>query len=223
VADNTPGLVSVAEEATVIAYYVLLVLALVSGKPWQIGIAASLCLLSRYALVGWIPAYVLYLLLEKKGRSLFWFGLTSLACFVLFFLLPVGWETFLRLAGLPGDYVAFAARVWKDSPDVFSTAPGFAWFFGPHRIALLHRLLIILSFGAPLLFVGFYYWKFRGSRRSAAESPATAREMPANLPLATLKLTLVVFYCFIDVPYLYLFYTSSFVSLIAVTLALRER
>src|ERR1700761_2168903 len=92
VADNTPGLVSVAEEATVIAYYVLLVLALVSGKPWQIGIAASLCLLSRYALVGWIPAYILYLLLEKKGRSLFWFGLTSLACFVLFFLLPVGWE-----------------------------------------------------------------------------------------------------------------------------------
>jgi len=222
VADNTPGLVSVAEEATVIAYYVLLVLALVSGKPWQIGIAASLCLLSRYALVGWIPAYVLYLLLEKKGRSLFWFGLTSLACFVLFFLLPVGWETFLRLAGLPGDYVAFAARVWKDSPDVFSTAPGFAWFFGPHRIALLHRLLIILSFGAPLLFVGFCYWKFRGPRRSTAESPATAREMPANLPLATLKLTLVVFYCFIDVPYLYLFYTSSFVSLIAVTLLLRE-
>jgi hypothetical protein len=170
----------------------------------------------------------LYLLLEKKGRSLFWFGLTSLACFVLFFLLPVGWETFLRLARLPGDYVAFAARVWKDSPDVFSTAPGFAWFFGPHRIALLHRLLIMLSFGAPLLFV-------IASRRSAAPhrsaspgqstapSPSTAMKIPANLPLATLKLTLVVFYCFIDVPYLYLFYTSSFVSLIAVTLALRER
>ncbi len=209
VADNTPGLVSVAEEATVIAYYVLLVLALVSGKPWQIGIAASLCLLSRYALVGWIPAYILYLLLEKKGRSLFWFGLTGLACFVLFFLLPVGWETFLRLARLPGDYIAFAARVWTDSPDVFSTAPGFAWFFGPHRIALLHRLLITFSFGAPLLFV--------------MASQCITRPRPANLPLATLKLTLVVFYCFIDVPYLYLFYTSSFVSLIAVTLALRER
>ncbi|HEY4286888.1 MAG TPA: hypothetical protein VGN00_07295 [Puia sp.] len=229
VADNTPGLVSVAEEATVIAYYVLLVLALVSGKPWQIGIAASLCLLSRYALVGWIPAYVLYLLLEKNGRSLLWFGLTSIVCFVLFFLLPVGWDTFLRLARLPGDYVAFAARVWKDSPDVFSTAPGFAWFFGPHKIGMLHRLLITFSFSAPLLFVIFYYWKFRGSRRSApangptsATRPASA-STPANLPLATLKLTLVVFYCFIDVPYLYLFYTSSFVSLIAVTLLLRER
>ncbi len=234
VADNTPGLVSVAEEATVIAYYVLLVLALVSGKPWQIGFAASLCLLSRYALVGWIPAYILYLLLEKKWRSIFWFGLTSLACFVLFFLLPVGWETFVRLALLPGDYVAFAARVWKDSPDVFSTAPGFAWFFGPHRIALLHRLLIMFSFAVPLLFVCFYYWKFRGPRRATASHGSTvpqgstlllrsnADTTSTNLPLATLKLTLVVFYCFIDVPYLYLFYTSSFVSLIAVTLALRE-
>lgn len=210
VADNMPGIVSVAEEGTVIAYYVLLVLALVSGKPWLIGVAASLCMLSRYALVGWIPAYILYLLLEKKGRSLLWFGSTGFACFVLFFLLPVGWETFLRLARLPGNYIAFAARVWKDSPDVFSTAPGFAWFFGPRRIALLHQLLITFSFGAPLLFVGFCYWKFREKR-------------PANLPLATLKLTLVVFYCFIDVPYLYLFYTSSFISLIAVTLLLRER
>jgi len=210
VADNTPGIVSVAEEGAVIAYYVLLVLALGSGKPWLIGLAASLCMLSRYALVGWIPAYILYLVLEKKGRSLIWFAMTGAVCFVLFFLIPVGWETFLRLARLPGDYVAFAARVWKDSPDVFSTAPGFAWFFGPRRIALLHKFLITGSFALPLLFVGGCYWKFREKR-------------PANLPLAALKLTLVVFYCFIDVPYLYLFYTSSFISLIAVTLLLREK
>jgi hypothetical protein len=210
VADNTPGIISVAEEGTVIAYYVLLVLALVSGKPVYIAFAVSLCMLSRYALVGWVPAYILYLLLEKRGRSLLWFGLTGLACFVLFFLLPVGWETFLRLARLPGDYIAFAARVWKDSPDVFTAAPGFASFFGPGRIALLHYLLVTLSFGAPLLFLALCYWKFREKR-------------PANLPLAMLKLTLVLFYCFIDVPYLYLFYTSSFVSLIAVTLLLREK
>ena len=210
VADNTPGIISVAEEGTVIAYYVLLVLALCSGKPWLIGIAASLCMLSRYALVGWIPAYILYLVLEKKGRSLLGFVLTGALCFILFFLLPVGWETFLRLARLPGDYVAFAARVWKDSPDVFSTAPGLAWFFGPRRIALLHKLLITASFVVPLAFVGCCYWKFREKR-------------PANLPVAALKITLVVFYCFIDVPYLYLFYTSSFISLIAVTLLLRDR
>lgn len=38
-----------------------------------------------------------------------------------------------------------------------------------------------------------------------------------NLPLVLLKVTMVIFYSFIDVPYLYLFYTSSYVSLIAIT------
>ena len=206
VADNTAGIVSVAEEGTVIGYYVLLVLALVSGKPWLTGIAISLCMLSRYALVGWIPAYLLWLVLERKWRYLRIVSLTGILCFVLLFLIPVGWTTFLRLASLPGDYVSFAGRVWKDSPDVFSGAPALAWFFGPQRIRLLHGLLVVLSFVAPLVFVIY------GRRRRPSK----------NLPLAALKLTLVIFYCFIDVPYLYLFYTSSFVSLIAVTLVLSE-
>ena len=206
VADNTPGIVSVAEEGTVIGYYVLLVLALLSGKPWLTGIAISLCMLSRYALVGWVPAYLLYLVLEKKWKPLLTIVVMGVSCFVLLFLLPVGWGTFLRLAKLPGDYIAFAGRVWHDSPDVFSGAPAFAWFFGPRGIALLHRLLLVLSFSVPTIFV----WMGRRWQRSI------------NLPLAALKISLVVFYCFIDVPYLYLFYTSSFVSLIIVALLLRE-
>jgi hypothetical protein len=205
VADNTAGIVSVAEEGTVIALYVLLVLALLSGNPWLTGIAISLCMLSRYALVGWIPSYLLYLLLEKKWKNLFVIALMGGLCFGLLFLLPVGWATFLRLAQLPGNYVAFAARVWKDSPDVFSSAPGLAWFFGPGRIGLLHGLLITLSFLVPPVFL------IVGRKYSCP-----------NLPLATLKITLVIFYCFIDVPYLYLFYTSSFVSLIIAGLLLRE-
>jgi hypothetical protein len=212
VADNTAGIVSVAEEGTVIALYVLLVLALLSGNPFLTGIAISLCMLSRYALVGWIPAYLLYLVLEKKWKNLFVIAGMGGLCFVLLFLVPVGWTTFLRLARLPENYVSFAARVWKDSPDVFSSAPGLAWFFGPGRISLLHGLLITLSFLAPPVFM------IAGRRRlRVALRPASP-----NLPLATLKLSLVVFYCFIDVPYLYLFYTSSFVSLITVSLLLRE-
>jgi len=206
VADNTPGIVSVAEEGTVIGYYVLLVLALLSGRPWLTGIAISLCMLSRYALVGWVPAYILYLVMEKKWKPLLVIFITGLSCFVLLFLLPVGWATFLRLAQLPGDYIAFAGRVWHDSPDVFASAPAFAWFFGPHRVALLHGVLLTLSFSVPVIFV----WIGRRWQRSI------------NLPLAALKISLVVFFCFIDVPYLYLFYTSCFLSLIIVALAFRE-
>jgi hypothetical protein len=163
-------------------------------------------MLSRYALVGWVPAYLLYLVLEKKWKSLLAVVVTGVSCFVLLFLLPVGWATFLRLAKLPGDYIAFAGRVWHDSPDVFSDAPAFAWFFGPRGIRLLHGSLLLLSFTVPSIFM------YVGRRRQRS----------VNLPLAALKITLVIFYCFIDVPYLYLFYTSSFVSLIIVALLLRE-
>ena len=207
VADNSAGLVSMAEEGVVIAYYAMLVLALLSRRAWLIGVAASLCMMSRYALVGWIPAYLLYLVLEKRGKDLFIFVLTGLLCFVLLFLLPVGWHTFLRLAGLPGHYVDFAGRVWHDSPDIFSAAPGFAWFFGSKRIAILHWTLITLSFLAPLVFV--ILCKARNTSL-------------ANIPLASLKLSLVLFTCFIDVPYLYLFYTSSMVSLITIALVCRR-
>lgn len=207
-ADNTPGIISVSEEGVVVGYYVLLVLALTSGNPWWIGITASLCMLSRYSLVGWIPAYTFYLLLGKKWRQIGIFALTGILSFILLFLLPVGGQTFMRLIKLPGNYISFAGRVWKDSPEVFSSAPGFAWFFGKKGIVLLHKLLIALSFIVPSSFVLYCY----------------NRKKPplANIPLAALKLSLVIFYCFIDVPYLYLFYTSSFVSLILVTMVVRR-
>ena len=111
----------------------------------------------------------------------------------------------MRLARLPGNYIAFAGRVWKDSPDVFSTAPGLAWFFGRKGSAILHGLLILFSFTLPMVF-----------------ALSALRRRRANIPLATLKLSLVVFYCFIDVPYLYLFYTSSLVSLILLALVIRD-
>lgn len=206
-ADDTPGVITVSEEGVVIAYYVLLVLALITENALLIGIATSLCMLSRYALVGWIPAFMIYLAFRREWKKMGVFVVTGMACFVLLFLLPVGWTTFMRLAKLPGEYIHFASVVWKDSPDVFSTGLGFAGFFGPGRVNLLHYLLIGCSFiipsGCMLLLC------LRGRSRNFA-----------NLPLAVLKIALVIFYTLIDVPYQYLFYTSSFVSLILVTLVI---
>ncbi|HEX9510631.1 MAG TPA: hypothetical protein VF939_09110 [Puia sp.] len=207
-ADNTSGVITVSEEGVVIAYYTLLALALVSGNSILCGIAVSLCMLSRYALVGWVPAYLLYLLLVKRQRQMVFFCITGLACLLLLFVLPVGWPTFMRLLQLPGNYIKFAGIVWQDSPDVFSTGIGFAGIFGSHRIALLHGILVGLSFMVPSVFIVICCW--RGKKKKMA-----------NIPLAALKISLVVFYCFIDVPYLYLFYTSSFVSLIALALLMR--
>ncbi len=206
--DDAHGVISMSEEGVVIFYYVLLVLAIASGNIFFIGIAVSLCMLSRYALIGWLIAFLLYLLLNKNKRQLLIFISTGMAAFLILFVLPFGWHAFTQLLKLPGSYIEFSKTVWRDSPEVFWLSLGFAKFFGPARSGLLHATLITMTFLVPVLFVllCFYY----GKKRKIA-----------NVPLATLKISIVIFYSFIDVPYLYLFYTSSFISLIAVALLIR--
>jgi hypothetical protein len=199
---------SMTEEGVVAAYYVFLVLAILSGRIFWITLAASLCLFSRYALAGWIPAFILYLILTKKRKEALFFCLGTLAFACIFFILPFGWSAFARSAKLPAGYIAFSGKVWQDSPEFFFQGPGFARFFGPGRIALQHGLLILLSFGVPLIFI-LIAWTRERSRKLA------------NLPLASLKISLVIFYNFLDVPYVYLMYTSSFVSLMMLASVLR--
>jgi hypothetical protein len=201
--DDAHGLLTMSEEGVVIFYYSLIVLALFSGNIVFIGIATSLCILSRYAMIGWIPAFIFYLLLHQKKKETVIFICTGIICFLFLLIFPFGWNAFTRLVSLPDKYIDFASIVWKDSREVFWLGLGFAKFFGEGKTELLHYLLIALTFSVPLLFVGVCHYLNR-------------KKKIYNVPVAALKISVVVFLNFIDVPYLYLFYTSSFVSLIIV-------
>jgi hypothetical protein len=208
--NDTHGFIIFSEEGIVVLYYSLLVVALISENIFFISIVASMCMLSRYSLIGWMPAFFIFLLLCKKRKQALAFSGTSALFFLFLFIIPFGWNAFLRLIQLPSYYIDFAKRVWHDSPETFSDYIGFAKFFVPDKMHLLHTLLISLSFIMPTAFIVLcnYYKKKRNLY---------------NIPLAALKFAIVIFYNFIDVPYLYLFYTSSFVSLlIAVFFAGRE-
>jgi hypothetical protein len=198
------GFISVSEEGVAAVYYVLLVLALLSENIYLAAAAISLCMLSRYSLIGWIPAFIIYLLLKNKKKEIIILAVIGLVMLLGLFILPFGSDSFIKLSHLPGNYIDFARRVWNDSPEVFSTGLGFAKFFGPGRILQLHHTLIVLTFSVPVLFVVVCFFLSKKIKIS-------------NIPLAALKISLVFFYSFIDVPYLYLFYTSSFISLIAVS------
>lgn len=211
--EQANGLIPYTEEGIVIFYYVLLTLSLLNGNIWLIAVSIALCALSRYALVGWLLPFGLLMIYEKKFSALIKLCVTGIVCFLILMIIPFGWAPFQKLLLLPGQYIDFASRVWHDAPQVFTTSLGFAKFFGPEKIALQHYLLIILSFAVPLFFAGFAVW-LRDKKQYCVN----------NIALATFKLSLVVFYNFVDVPYLYLFYTSSFVSLIilAYFISLRE-
>jgi hypothetical protein len=203
------NLISMSEEGVVIFYYVLLTLAIISGNAFLMGITASLCCLSRYSMIGWIMPCVLFFIAGKEFRKLLIFSFTGIACFFLFFLIPFGFKTLEEMIALPGNYVAFANHVWVNSPEVYWLNLGLAKFYGPHRMKYLHISLMITSFGIPLLFMCFCLIQKKWILR--------------NINLACFKLSLLVFYQFIDVPYGYLFYTCSFVSLIIAACLLNPR
>jgi hypothetical protein len=205
--NDVHSLISMSEEGVVIFYFVLLSLAIISGNPFLMGITASLCLLSRYSMVGWLIPCLIFFASRKEFRKLIIFSIAGVVCFLLFFLIPFGLRTLDQMISLPGNYVAFAKHVWEYSPEVFWLNPGLAKFFGPHRMALLHGILIAMSFGVPILFMGFCLLQKKWNLQ--------------NINLACFKLSLLVFYQFIDVPYGYLFYTCSFVSLLIAASLLR--
>ncbi|HEY4937092.1 MAG TPA: hypothetical protein VII44_10955 [Puia sp.] len=193
------SLISMSEEGVVIFYFVLLSMAIISGNAFFMGLTASLCLLSRYSMIGWLVPCLLFLTVRKDFRKLIIFSATGIVCLLLLFLFPFGFKTLEQMIALPENYVAFAKHVWEYSPEVYWLNLGLAKFYGPHGITFLHYSLLILSFGIPFLFMCFCLlqkkWHFQ------------------NINLACFKLSLLVFYQFIDVPYGYLFYTYSFVSL----------
>ena len=104
------------------------------------------------------------------------------------------------MIALPGNYVAFAKHVWEYSPEVYWLNLGLAKFYGPLRMGMLHNTLLVMSFGIPILFMCYCMLQ--------------KKQQLNNINLACFKLSLLVFYQFIDVPYGYLFYTCSFVSLV---------
>ncbi|MFP5041741.1 hypothetical protein [Parasediminibacterium sp. JCM 36343] len=203
--NDSAGLIPYTEEGVVIINYVLLTLALLTENYLLIGAAATFCLLSRYAFVGWLPAMLVLLYVQGKRKQWLHLKISGIVCFSLLVLLPFGWSVLKNFISLPGAYINFAERVWKDAPHVFEISLGFARFFGPQHIALQHYSLICLSFAAPMVFVLACAWV--NYKKGI---------VLYNIPLAALKLTLVIFYTFIDVPYLYLFYTSPFISCIIV-------
>lgn len=189
-------MIELSEEGVVFFYYALLVAAIICANPWLLGVSIALCLMSRYSFAGWIPFAVLLLILQAKISYLVKTAIAA-GLVILILMIPFGVHPFLQHLHLHQQYIAHAQRVWHDNPEFYTEDLGMAKFFGPHHVLLLHYILEAGSFGVPLLFLWFV-------RKKNIPVP--------NLLLAGLQLTLTFFYNFLDVTYLYLYYTPVFVS-----------
>lgn len=207
--DKQNNVIRLTEEGVVFFYYCLMVCAIVSRKAWLIGLAAAFCVLSRFAIVGWLPCLALYWLLKKQYAQLGKALLTGAIVILVLLIIPFGWKPVQLFLSLPEKYIAHAQQVWETFPDHFTKSLGMAKFFGKEHVGLLHQCLLVTTFLLPLLFVLFFLLK-NGKKAN-------------NLLLASFNLALTMFYNFLDVSYLYLYYTPVFVSLLIAALVLNSQ
>jgi len=192
------GVIALTEEGVVYCYYSLLATAIIVKNPWLLGFSGALCILSRYSFIGWIPFAFLYLVLRKDYGFLVRASLAAVIITVIL-MLPFGMGPLLYHLHLHDDYISHAARVWHDEPETYFETLGMAKFFGPSHLRLLHFILVTGSFLIPVSLLLFL-------RKKIFSQP--------NILLAGLQLSLTFFYNFLDVTYLYLYYTPVFVSLL---------
>lgn len=197
--DDDNGVIGFTEEGVVFFYYAVLSTAIIFRNPWWLGISIALCLLSRYSFIGWIPFAVLYFLIRKEYRFLWKAISTTLIIILLILILPFGIDPLLYHLHLHQGYLSHAARLWHDEPETYYQTLGMAKFFGPYHIKLLHFILEAGTFLIPLLFLF-------ALRKKITSQP--------NILLAGLQLSITFFYNFLDVTYLYLYYTPVFLSLV---------
>jgi hypothetical protein len=171
------------EEGVVIGYYLFLGFALARNNPILVGIGIACCLLSRFSLFFWAPMFMAYVFFfDSKKNALIQFSVTT----------------------IPSDYHVGVDRAWKFNlieGVYYPYSLGVSKFFDISHIKMLHNMSILISALVPLL-VGLLFTHFR--------SKLTLNH--ALFGLCSLKISLVFFYNLIEVPYYYLFLTSTFFS-----------
>lgn len=198
------SMISITQEGIVIGYYLLLSYALISQRWWLVGISIGLCLMSRYALAPWVLGLGIYLLISKNYKA--FREVTIVSVFTtLVLIISTGTIPHLNMIfGMPQNYLtSVQLDPGKYLPTIESNL-GLTKFIAFENLGWLHSGQLCTSIVLPLVLFALYrYGKIK---------------MHFNLyALCVLKLTLVVFYNLLIIPYSYLFYTSTFTSIAVLT------
>lgn len=200
-------------ELIIAAYYLFLAFSIKSRSVWVIAGGIVLCLLSRYSVILWLPLYFFLLLFYWDKKKTLWASAIILGGFVLIYVLPFmtrDWEFFFK----GYQYHSLAALgEWKHDGDngkaihLFQGV-GFACYFYDfatgtlvEKLKLAQKAHLIASLGTVAL-LGL--WWYRSLHKIISVRVFL---------LCSLKIYLVVFYSFIQIPYIYLMLVPLFVGL----------
>ncbi|MBB1286775.1 hypothetical protein HRH25_20510 [Flavisolibacter sp. BT320] len=224
VAVYEPSIYTHTLENLVVAYYFLFCMALSNRSLLLAAAAMVCCLLSRYAIVVWVPLF-LWILAFSGGRkkTQTFILLCATGIFLLYGLPFLSQDSQLLLKGFQyhteaalGEWKGQAWQQAQEKPFQLFRGLGFAGIFYDHyngsleeklrAFQWLHRLLC----AATCVLLAIYFFIVR------------KRVSVTVFALASLKIYLAVFYHFIQIPYDYLFLTLLYASVPLLVFAMKR-
>lgn len=220
--EDRTGLFRFSVESLIAGYYLILSLSIFTTSNWLRGAALVLCLLSRYAIVLWIPLFFFVIFLKEKKSNTFQVGGWILVGILVFYIIPFlsqdltifmqGYEYHTKAAPIAWNPMSWQNE--NDIPIMLQEGYGLGIYFyqfwdgdSAEKLLIFRGIHLVVScltvFVSMLLF-----WKIKD------------RIDHRIFLLGTLKIYLVVFFNFIQIPFNYLFVTPVIISIPMIALIL---
>ena len=193
------------EEGVVYGYYGLLCFALLTKRDRLFGVSAALCLLSRYTLAPWLLFFLGYLILKGDKKRVKKMVAYILVTCILFMVISGAYTEIPTFLSLPDSYLEVVLAGRSKYEGLITSSLGMAKFIPYNSLGILHIVFKITAFLVPLL---FFFCAYRQGNFGLSNE---------LIALLCLKLCLVMFYNLLIIPYPYLFYVSSIVSIFVLT------
>jgi hypothetical protein len=199
-------------------YYLFVLYSFRNTSLWVRGIALSVCLLSRYSLVLFVPFYFVYMLLEEGTNKTLRLGLIMLGMGIVFYVLPFMSRDPLIFFKSYGYHSFAALGEWQhhqgmEMPIHLSNKLGMAGYFYKFgsgevvdRLRLLQQTHLLLCLLITIGLAGLYYYHKQKERI----------QTPILFLIGGFKIYIGIFYSFIQIPYQYLFTVPVFSTIIAI-------
>ncbi len=200
-------ILALTEEPVVVMWYMLFGAALLSGNPWFTGFAIAACLLSRYALVLWTPMLFVYLWWRHSRKHALQVAGAALLTGLAWMTISNSWHAIPLYLETPAKYMEGLSKPENEHfyDEVFDHSLGMGRYTAWKDLDRLNVISLVSNLTVPWLLLLFF------------------RRRPTVLfTVCSLKICLAVFYSLLVIPYLYLFFTNTFFTVMVILAWLRE-
>ena len=194
-------LLTMTQESIIVLWYICMIWSLLNNRPYLFGLFAALSLLSRYTIAPWLLMIGILLIITKRISFFKRTVLIGITTLIILILISGAYQYSDVFLGLSDSYLNDIQSNQAKYQGLITHGLGIAKFFPYDQLNHLHSLMQYVAIITPIGLSAVYL-----SRRE--------RYFFDYFALGSLKICLVLFYNMIIMPYSYLFYPSTFLSLL---------